>query len=199
MCVNTSFPAPQADRIDKVAVVVDAVCAGADTASAIAAALEMVERQGYYYANAAGYLGLISVVAGTTPVEYALTTEGAHYLGSGPGARAALLTELIATVPAVQIYLDSDLAAVQLHYMDDGLDEVTATRRAHTALGWAQAATAGTIDADEIAASTSAARAAAPAIAAALAAQRLAAKPVEPAICGGCFLQLPATGVCGNC
>jgi len=204
MAINTAMPAPQADRIDKIAVVVDAVCAGADTADAIAHTLGVVVRQGDYYAAAAAYLGLVEPVASSAPTTYVLTTDGAQYLASDAFARAAQLTELIGLVPAVQIFMAADLEAVQSFYEMSGLGATTAARRAQTILGWAEAASSGAIDASEIEASTLAARAAAPAIAAALAAERAAAKKLAAgvtavAFCQRCFLQLPVTAVCGNC
>lgn len=200
MGVNLAYPAPQADRLDRLAVVVDAVDVGADTSSGIAAALDMVDRQGAYYANAAAYLGLIEDVPGTSPQQWRLTDDGRAYAAAGGPGRLDLLTGLVAQVPGVQVYLEPDggLAAVKDLYSGCDLDAQTATRRAQTAAAWA-ALLLDQCDPDTFVRDGATVRAAAARIAAELAAARVAATPAPPPVCSSCWMQLPSTLVCDNC
>lgn len=200
MSVNLAYPAPQADRLDRLAVVVDAVDVGADTSSAIAASLDMVDRQGAYYANAAAYLGLIEEVPGTSPQQWRLTDDGRVYAAAGGPGRLDLLTGLVAQVPAVQVYLEADggMGAVVDLYAACDLDAQTATRRAQTASAWAGLLLE-QCDPDTLVRDGATVRAVAARIAAELAAARIAAAPAPAPVCQGCWMQLPSTLVCDNC
>ncbi|WIB65619.1 hypothetical protein [Curtobacterium sp. MCBD17_040] len=69
--VNDAFPFPQANDLEKVITVVDAVGEHANTSGAIADTIGVsAEREGTYYADAAGYLGLWrpTPAAGSAPI-----------------------------------------------------------------------------------------------------------------------------------
>lgn len=61
MTTETRVSVPQADDLEKVLEVPSLVAAGAETSADIADKLEMVERQGLYYATAAQILGLVDI------------------------------------------------------------------------------------------------------------------------------------------
>ena len=196
MPINETYPTPQADRLDKVAAVVDAVVAGANTIAAIAEALCVVDRQGAYYANAAAYLGLIEVQS-TIPASYELTADGSMFCDANAHARAVALLELVGAIPAVQEFLDGDLSDTIAYYQSLGLDTQTATRRAATAGLWCKHVTSGALDTVALDREAHAARANAPAIAAALHRARQGEHP-SPS-CPSCHTELPRTGVCDTC
>lgn len=196
MAVNTEFPYPQADRLNKVAVVIDAVGAGADTTAAIAQALDMVDRQGAYYASAAGYLGLLEQLD-TNPKTFALTDAGQQMLQAGADVRADLILQAVADVPEVGLLLDKSLAAVREHYAAAGLDAVTASRRANTIASWAATVTGPGLSAELTAVDVAHVTAAAATIRDRV---RKARSVPAPAVCSRCYLQLSTgSNQCQNC
>lgn len=185
------FPAPQADRLDKVAVAVDAVQAGADTPEAIADALDIDARQGSYYGDAAGYLGLLTQ-EGENPKRYALTAAGEQYYDADPADREAILVGLVAESDIVQTYEDRGLAGVEETLAERNYAESTATRRAKTAESWATQVNDSTLctpeaieEARERARKFVAER---PAI--------QVTQPVQREVCGECFMEKSVTGAC---
>jgi hypothetical protein len=124
----SEYPVPQADRPEVVAQVVDAIGAqGPFTSSEIATLLGVDDRQGDYYANAAGTLGLIAPVGGGTPRMWDLTKGGDWYLDQPPVGRVLDLAERMLAVPYVQ-----DPESVY----EENVGDNTATRRKKTAQTW---------------------------------------------------------------
>lgn len=185
------FPAPQADRLDKVAVAVDAVQAGADTPEAIADALDIDARQGSYYGDAAGYLGLLTQES-ENPKRYSLTAAGEQYYDADPADREAILVGLVAESDIVQEYEDRGLAGVEEILGDRNYAESTATRRAKTAESWAgQVQSSGLCTPEAIEDARARARK--------FVAERPAievTQPVQREVCGECFTEKSVSGAC---
>lgn len=185
------FPAPQADRLDKVAVAVDAVQAGADTPEAIAEALDIDPRQGGYYGDAAGYLGLLSQES-ENPKRYALTAAGEQYYDASPEDREAILVGLVAETDLVQEYEDRGLAGVEEVLGDRNYAESTASRRAKTAESWSeQVASSGLCTPEAIDAARERARK--------FVAERPAVQvtaPVKREVCTECWTEKSVSGAC---
>lgn len=100
-----SWPIPQANDLDKVATVIDSISNDATTADSIGEAIDVGSRQGSYYANAAGYLGLVEKHKddiGST--HYALTQAGQAFANSEAGERAAMLSEMVNRTPLGRSY-----------------------------------------------------------------------------------------------
>lgn len=199
MPINAKYPTPQADRLDKVAVVTAAVAAGVSTSIGVAKTLDMVERQGSYYMSAACFLGLVELSAGAAG-EYRLTVEGAAYQEKSVEDRIIYLGQLVSSMPATKIYLDSGLEGVTKLYQEAGLDSETSRRRAQTVASWSEAVDKDSLSADDIRADAEAVRLAAPAVAKYERASRRSV-PVPPvgAACPSCFMSLPLTGICDDC
>lgn len=203
--IDESYPVPQANNIESVGAAVSAVASDVNTPSSVAQALDMDDRQGAYYLNAAGYLGLVEQDAdfGGGAAFWRLTALGDEYSQMDAGSRASLLMELAESTPAVAGFRDggiegaSDAIAERSELGDD-----TIKRRASTAASWAAS-----IDAHDF--TTGAARIDEEArgrfATAALTAKSdrdafLASRaPKEPEVCTECWLQIPASGVCPNC
>lgn len=185
------FPAPQADRLDKVAVAVDAVQAGADTPEAIADALDIDARQGSYYGDAAGYLGLLTQES-ENPKRYSLTAAGEQYYDADPEEREAILVGLVAESDVVQEYDSRGLAGVEEILGDRNYAESTASRRAKTAESWSsQVQSSGLCSPEAIDEARARARkfvAERPAI--------QVTQPVQREVCGECFMEKSVTGAC---
>jgi hypothetical protein len=203
--LNTSYPAPQADRLDKVAVVVDAAAAGCTTAEAIAASLDLVPRQGSYYANAAGYLGLLELKGDSEISEWEITAAGQAFLALTPEERIIALHEIVSQAAPVQAYLEGGEEAVEVLLGASGLSGQTIDRRLHTVISWTEAVTSPETAVPAIRTEQDGARIRA--VAAALAqAERIRevremakAKERPVSFCGTCFLQMPAAGDCQYC
>lgn len=80
-------PVAQANRVELIAVVVDAIANGADTTERIAEALSYSHSQGPYYGNAAEELGYTCLVQEEPFHIWTLTSEGEDYLAMGPEDR----------------------------------------------------------------------------------------------------------------
>jgi len=202
--INESYPVPQANSLEAVSAAVSAVAADVNTPAAVAQALDMDSRQGSYYLNAAAYLGLVEVErdgengAGI----WHLTALGAEMTRLDDHERATLIAELAESTPAVAAYREGGLEAAA-----DAISELgeygddTIARRAATASSWANAIASGDFAAGE-ARITSIARDRFAVAAAAARAEReeiLAARtPKTPETCPDCFMELPASGVCGS-
>lgn len=146
----TSVPVPQADDLDKVFEVVELVGAGKETSTDVAEALEMVNRQGFYYAAAAEMLGLID--RDETGHKLSLTTTGKAFLKTTGGERKSAMIRAVMRSPIIK-YLASELKLsrprwpVHAHLFEDtlfvqgaiedlGFAEETALRRAYTVKAW---------------------------------------------------------------
>jgi hypothetical protein len=203
--INDSFPFPQANDLEKIVTVVDAVAANADTSAAIADTIGVTaEREGTYYADAAGYLGLVETNNTAGLRTYELTELGEHLQLADTTERAALIRELVTRVPAVDEYTyrgDSGLA----EYMEEETELTGSTleRRAATITSWYKSAISGEELTDKIGdqqagVSTRVLAAAARAtIARREAAER--AQPAPAAVCMEHFVELPVSGICDMC
>lgn len=199
--INTQYPYPQANSLSKVASVVDAVSGLADTDEGIAAAINVVPRQGAYYATAAGYLGLLTEV-GTAPRTWALTALGAHFLESDSDERVQILSQLVEQIPASDAALDEDIEIMSDEIeIEENLSSSTASRRAAALSAWTKtltssnASTSLTLETDSVTDRLP--------VAAAVAAEnrdRIRNRPrIEPTygVCSNCFMQISASGTCG--
>ncbi len=203
--INDSFPFPQANDLEKVLTVVDAVAANADTSAAIADTIGVTaEREGTYYADAAGYLGLVETNTSGGLRTYELTELGEHLQLADTAERAELIRELVARVPAVDEYNlrgEDGLA----EYMEEETDLTGSTleRRAATISSWYRAAISGTELTDKIDTERAGAgdRVLAAAARAAEARREAAerAQPAPAAVCMEHFVELPVSGICDLC
>ncbi len=188
---GNGFPAPQADRLDKVAVAVDAVSAGAETPDSIAESLGMTQsRNGHMYGDAAGYLGLLEVIH-ENPKHYGLTPLGEQFVEMAPEQRSAMLNTLVADSDIVQTYNDHGDGGVEELLEERGYSGETVTRRAQTAASWAKHVEgAERLDlTDEITATRERA------IEAAKKVERKR-EAAQPEVCPECFMQKSVDGSC---
>ncbi len=93
--VRDSSPVPQADRLEKVALIPFLVHEGINTPEALAPLLEFSPRQGRYYLDAASSLGLLER-------DYRLTELGQEYLTSTPDIRHQILARAVLGLPLAQ-------------------------------------------------------------------------------------------------
>lgn len=202
--IDESFPVPQANNLDAIASVPDIVAAGANTSSGVAAALGMTDREGAYYADAAGYLGLVDIQPGADVKTYRLTDAGQALLGTDPDHRAALMAAIVDEVPAVtDLRAGDEQGVLDRLGSDAGLGPTTAARRLDTFRSWERMTASPHALADAVAATAGTARAN---ITAAIqvsvrehdeARKRNTERPA--AYCGSCFMQLPTSGLCDSC
>jgi hypothetical protein len=198
--VDTSFPIPQANDLEKIAAIVDVVDAGANTGDAVAETFGLSGRQGQYYMDAAGYLGFVDAVPSEAGKTYELTSLGAQMLASDNADRVAILRHVVAAVPAIQTYMAEGEDAMLNELSDAGLGDGTAERRGACATSWFQALTHDETFDDLVGEELNGARERAGAAAAhAYEARTLrisALAPRRAAVCTSCFMELPASGVC---
>ena len=194
-------PLPQANNLGALAAVVDAVAAGCDTTTEIADAIDMADRQGAYYPNAAYTLGYVEPVAGSHPTRWRLTGDGLTFVEMDAAGRAAMLSGSISSYGQVETYRDGGAETLEKTYLLDGLSPATARRRVSTIATWSQWATraaAGLAD-REVGEASEATRLRAPQILAARkAAERRHALP-QAETCTRCYVQLAANGTCSIC
>ena len=204
--INEAFPFPQANDLEKVLTVVDAVAAHADTSAAIADTIGVsAEREGTYYADAAGYLGLVETETTNGLRTYQLTELGEHLYVAEPHERAELLRQIVARVPAVDEYsIRGDDGLAEYMGEETQLTGTTLDRRAATITSWHRAVISGDALADKL--DTERAGADTRVLAAALMAaetrrEHAARNRVAPTadVCTGCFMELPVSGHCDNC
>lgn len=199
--VNEHFPIPQANDLDKIVCVVDAVEEGANTADAIAESLNLHPREGAYYANAAGYLGLVDTVAEEEGQAFSSTALGQQMFNAEDADRAEIMSQMMAHVPGVAIYDAEGDHGVEKFYNLEGLNENTAGRRAATIKSWVNqisdpGALAGAVrhsHEEVIHRATAAAEKAAQKRAEA---RTRKVERINP-VCPECFMQLPNSGACG--
>jgi hypothetical protein len=201
--INDTFPHPKANNLHKIAAVVDVVETGANTGSAVAEALDIEEREGSYYADAAGYLGLVDTVGGEMVKTYAVTATGDNLRQSDTAERVAMLKDIIAMAPGVQVYAEDGFKGVMEMLDYAGLAEATAQRRAACIQSWFNQATEDAVLTAAVGASVVDAQGRALAAAKnaeeARKARILAAAPVERVteVCMDCFMQKAESGACG--
>src|SRR5690625_3408485 len=130
--VNESCPIPQANDLDKLNCVADAVHNGANTREAVAEALNIHPREGAYYADAAGYLGLVDTVPGEPVRTYATTGLGQAMVTAADDDRSEMISQMVLHVPGVEIHDHGGEGALMGFYNLEGLGHTTANRRADT-------------------------------------------------------------------
>lgn len=199
--INPAFPEPQANSLEKVAAVVDAVAAGANTHEAIAETLDVTDREGAYYASAAGYLGLIDHTTGDTVTSYDVSAAGEQVLDATPQQRAWLMKSAAASTPGVDLLVNSGPDALEDYLTESGLDGTTVTRRAATIQSWWNAMRSDQFIA-ELTRESAGAESRSPAAAqraAEVRAERVA-RHAEPDVrCPDCGNQVPLSGLCDWC
>ena len=207
-----SWPVPQADDLDKVSATVDAINAGANTSGSIGESIGNVHRGGSYYANAAGYIGLIA----KSPDEYGvdrfyLTEHGERFVTMDSEERASMMSSMVNETPLMQEYRENptkEQAEKMLSH--EGLNEVSAKRRAGSLSAWYTAIQDKGSFARKI--KTESNGVAQRAQGAILNQQREdleryerkraeqeASEPRRGSICSECFMEKSASGVCANC
>lgn len=153
--INENYTYPQANDLEKVDTVIEAVEQGASTTTGIGESIvddkrtssneSSRNRDGDYYAKAAGYLGFIDHTGGDGPYdakEYFLTDLGRDYLDADENERAEIIRGAVENMPAMEAYRgvgggeagrEAAIAA-----MGDKSGETTAERRASTVEAWAK-------------------------------------------------------------
>lgn len=127
------IPLPQADRLERVIDLVDAVASGASDYG-------FLPRQADYYRNAAAFLGLLE--AGQ------LTALGRKFTGGSRGQRHAILVQRLVELPILREacefmeaearFPSSAWVAERMLAATDRLSSSTVQRRARTVLAWLQ-------------------------------------------------------------
>lgn len=203
--IDETFPHPKANNLHKIAAVVDVVHAGANTGAAVAEALDIEEREGSYYADAAGYLGLLETVVGEPVKTYSLTTQGTTLMLSDYAERAIMMLRLVGQTPGVQVFAEDGHDGVMSMLDYAGLAEATALRRAGTISSWFnQIANEDDMVAGVTVESTGAQGRALEAAKRAEEVRRARVAVMAPrertfGTCSSCFMSLPATGKCDDC
>lgn len=153
--INENYTYPQANDLEKVDTVVEAVERGATSTTGIGESIvdekrtssneSSRNRDGDYYAKAAGYLGFIDHTGGDGPYdakEYFLTDLGRDYLDAEADERAEILKGAVENMPAMEAYRDAgggeEGRAAAIDAMGDKSGETTAERRAGTIEAWAK-------------------------------------------------------------
>lgn len=130
---------PQANSLPVIVSVVDAIADGCLSAQTIAEAIGMVGRQGAYYPHAAQLLGLVEPVAGTSPVEWQLTSAGAAFVGLGAPARVDQLCTALSELGFLDTYVTEGPDGLAESWAEDSeLGDVTISRRVATVAAWAR-------------------------------------------------------------
>jgi hypothetical protein len=205
-----NWPLPQADNLDKIATVVDAIEGGATTSDSIGESIDTVDRQGSYYANAAGYLGLVEKSKDDIGVtQYSLTIAGQQFLASDEKERTVMLSQMIEQTPLMQSYRETggDKSKLEKTIVENGLENSVAKRRAASIVTWSEKLKNVSSLTSEISSSRQ------ETITRAIAAsqkqnivreakkQELFATVVKQngKICTNCFMAMPLSGICDNC
>jgi len=207
-----AWPIPQASDLEKVSSVVDAINNSATTAQSIAEALGTVDREGGYYANAAGYIGLIEKYEDDQNLtQYGLTMAGQTFVNLSPSERAVMLSEMIKETPIAQTYNESsskeDFEKQLMGGGKNGLTDVTAKRRASSFESWTKqlgdvSNLSSTLEKQQVETiSRSILASKNQQIAREARKEQLAASngQLVGAVCPTCFIQMPVSGKCLNC
>lgn len=152
--INEDYPYPQANDLEKVDTVLEAINKGANSATGIGESIMdekrtstkegARKRDGHYYAEAAGYLGFVEKSGGdgfdSGAGEYVLSDLGRSYLDANSSERAEILRGAVNNMPAVQAYRNAGGGekgrAAAAEAMHDKAGDETATRRAATVQAW---------------------------------------------------------------
>lgn len=199
------YPHPQANRLDKVSTTVDAITGGATTASAISKTLGVVERQGHYYGDAAGYLGFIESNKNGELKEYSLTPLGEEFSDASPEERRKIIAQQISGMPLMHAYRNGgeDAAREYIQQSQDSSDD-TVERRLVTVAAWNKSINDDNFDKSILQDSQEGqARMVEASALAKEQRQRILDRqqPVERTggLCSSCYMQMPLTGECPNC
>lgn len=202
--VNEDFPHPQANRLDKVSTTVDAIYNGATTPASLSHALDVVDRQGSYYGDAAGYLGLVEERKDGEFKEYYLTSKGELFVEQDAAGREQILRETIDNMPLMQIYREEgDEAAMGFIQDTQDLGDTTASRRLTTLKTWDDTLASSiseSIEADRADGESRFVEASQ--YAAEQKQKRLETQKKTEArgtICPTCFMEMSLSGECSNC
>jgi Domain of unknown function (DUF6997)/Domain of unknown function (DUF6996) len=138
---SNEFPFPQADRLDKVALIPFLVSEGHATPEKLAQVFEFSARQGRYYLDACRALRLLDGKG-------ELTAEGSDYLTCAPELRYRLLCRAVLSLPVIQEIVSALLLSpVRRLYKREvetivqratSLSPATAMRRSQTVWSWLQ-------------------------------------------------------------
>lgn len=135
-----SWPLPQADNLDKVSTVVDAISGGATTPESIGESIDAVDRQGSYYANAAGYLGLVEKSKDDVGMtQFSLTMAGQTFQNLPTEDRAMMLKQLVEQTPLMQSFRSSGNSREELEKtigQSGGHEASVSKRRAASIMAW---------------------------------------------------------------
>lgn len=93
---------PQADDLQRVFAIVDAIKSGSNTWESIGTYLERQERIAFNYIHGARWLGLIESAGVASAYAYSLTPLGQRYADAGEDERFALRREIVFASPAIQ-------------------------------------------------------------------------------------------------
>jgi len=132
-------PFPQADRLDKIAIIPFLAAEGVCSPQKLAEIFEFSTRQGRYYLDACRALGLIDQKG-------ELTREGDSYIRSSPEVRHRVLCRFVLKLPVMQEILSNLLLAPDRRLNRKQLEKVvqratslapaTAARRSQTVWSW---------------------------------------------------------------
>lgn len=195
---------PQANDLEKVSSVVDAIDNGANTAGGLGESFGINSRQGNYYGNAAEYIGLVQrseSMDNTT--EYELTPNGKVFKDSSPAERAVMMRELVNSTPVMKSYIESgrDKKQLEQYIRDSGnYESSVATRRADSIVNWDKKLNSSTFE-SEIGTSLTQVSATSEKVGNRIKQERInkltkMAGPKDYGTCMDCFSKLPATGRC---
>lgn len=199
---NDEFPKPQANRPERIAALVEAVHAGANDVESLKIALDVDERDARYYADAAGYLGLLH---STGNKEYEVTEHGEVLATSSEHMKEQLVSERIKGTPEYQEYVDGGEQAVKdMMSEETKLGDVTIARRTATARAWTDYVTDkgqndGVATATELEGMRSRLEEAKENKRQRDEARRAAEEAAKPKVCPKHFMELSASGVCMMC
>jgi len=136
-----AVPFPQADDVDKIIDLVDAVGAGVSNPEDLAMRYAFVERQAQYYVGAARFLGLVQG-------GYTLAEEGRSFIRAKRGERHRILLRQMASLAAFRSAFEWMNSHGAIPSLDDASSWVSAAapslasrtveRRAWTLLAWSR-------------------------------------------------------------
>jgi hypothetical protein len=132
-------PFPQADRLDKIAIIPFLASEGHTSPEELATVFEFSPRQGRYYQDACRALGLVND-------QGELTTDGQNYIGCSPEVRHRVLCRAVLKLPVMQEILSNLLLAPNRQLSREQVEVVvqratslamaTAARRTQTVWAW---------------------------------------------------------------
>ena len=137
--VKRDCPFPQADRLDKIAIIPFLTAEGHGTPEKLAEIFEFSPRQGRYYLDACRALGLLDESGN-------LTSDGELYIGCAPEVRHRLLCRVVLRLPVMQEIVSNLLLApdrtLSREQVEVGVQRATslatatAARRTQTVWAW---------------------------------------------------------------